>query len=71
MDSEILTPVLADVLKHPQNSLDWAKFSNSGSFSLPSSNKSILFSTKRQGNLPPSKKEAASSTDVFHLIVLK
>ena len=67
----MLTPVFADVLKQPQNSLVWAKLSKSGSFSPLSSTRSILFSTKRHGSFPPSKKVAASSTDDFHLTVLK
>ena len=67
----MLTPVFADVLKQPQNSLVWAKLSKSGSFSLPSSKRSTLFSTKRHGSFPPSTKLDTSSTDDFHLMALK
>ena len=70
IDSEIFKPVLAEVLKHPQNSLLLANSWRLGSFSTSPSKRSALFSTKRQGNFPPSKNEAASSTDVFHFIVL-
>ena len=70
IDSEILTPVFAEVLKLPQNSPFFANSSNSGSSKFCSSKRSTLFSTKRQGNFPPSKNTAASSTDFFHLIVV-
>ena len=70
MDSDIFTPVLAEVLKHPQNSPFWANSWRAGSSNSSLSKRSTLFSTKRQGNFPPSKNDAASSTDVFHLIVL-
>ena len=70
IDSDIFNPVLAEVLKHPQNSLDWANSCREGSSSSPFSKRSALFSTKRQGNFPPSKNVAASSTEPFHLSVL-
>ena len=71
IDSLIFKPVFAEVLKDPQNPLLDPNSSNSGSFStLSPSNKSALFSTKRQGNFPPSKKVATSSTEPFHLRVL-
>ena len=66
-----MTPVFADVLKQPENSLDWANDWRVGSFSLPSSKRSILFSTKRHGSFPPSKNLDTSSTDDFHLMALK
>ena len=69
IDSDIFKPVLADVLKHPQNSLFFANSFNSFSSGSPSI-RSALFSTKMQGSFPPSKNVAASSTDDFHLIVL-
>ena len=70
MDSEIFNPVLADVLKDPQNSPDCANAWRDCSSCSGLSKRSTLFSTKRQGNLPPSKNVAASSTDAFHLSVL-
>ena len=66
----MFVPSLAEVLKLPQNSLVLANSCNSASFEDGSSRRSTLFSTKRQGNFPPSKNTAASSTEVFHLIVL-
>ena len=66
----MLKPVFAEVLKHPQNSLSSANFSSSEKFSKFSSKRSALLSTKRQGNLPPSKNPATSSTEDFHFKVL-
>ena len=66
-----MSPVFADVLKHPQNSLVWANDWRVGSFSLSSSKRSTLFSTKRHGSFPPSTKLETSSTDDFHLMALK
>ena len=70
IDSDIFNPVLAEVLKHPQNSLLVANSCRVESSSSALSKRSTLFSTKRQGNFPPSKNVAASSTDDFHFIVL-
>ena len=64
-------PVLAEVLKEPQNPLLEENSSNCvfcPTFS--SSKRSALFSTKRQGSFPPSKNVATSSTEPFHLNVL-
>jgi hypothetical protein len=69
IDSDIFNPVLAEVLKQPQNSLLALNSCKLGS-SSPPSKRSTLFSTKRHGNFPPSKNVAASSTDAFHLVVL-
>ena len=70
MASLIFNPVLAEVLKEPQNPLSFPNWSNSGQFSaLESSIKSALFSTNKQGNFPPSKNVATSSTELFHLKV--
>ncbi|MCQ2817606.1 MAG: hypothetical protein MJ252_10110 [archaeon] len=72
-DISTFSPVLALVLKHPTN-----PFLSENSFNVLSISsdcsgvsKSILFSNKIQGNLPPSGKTVDSSTDSFQLIVLK
>ena len=71
MASLIFKPVLADVLKDPQKPLLEENSSSSGFFSaLSSSKRSALFSTNKQGNFPPSKNVATSSTEPFHLKVL-
>jgi hypothetical protein len=71
MASLIFNPVLAEVLNEPQNPLLVPNDSNSGQFSaFASSIKSALFSTNKQGNFPPSKNVATSSTEPFHLKVL-
>ena len=70
IDSDIFNPVFADVLKHPQKSFSLQNSFKEESSPSPLSVRSTLFSTKRQGNFPPSKNVAASSTDDFHLVVL-
>ena len=70
MDSDIFKPVFADVLKEPQKLLSFANYVRPWSFSESPSKRSTLFSTKRHGNLSPSKNRAASSTAAFHLRVL-
>ena len=66
----MFVPVFAEVLKHaiklPFSANDWSSGSSNSWFSK----RSTLFSTKRQGKLPPSINCAASSTDDFHLRVL-
>ena len=71
IDSLILYPVFAEVLKLATKLLAFAKpLRLTISLVALSPNKSHLFSTKTQGTFFPSKNLSASSTEFFQLIVL-
>ena len=71
IDSLILYPVFAEVLKLPMKLLELANpLRLTKSFTSSFFNKSALFSTKTQGIYFPSKNLSASSTEFFQLIVL-